>query len=82
MHAAGPGLRRPFFSFFSFFGPNSLFSSKNEYPQPGSGCVAKGVMGKIQVHVFRVGQGYIDNSAYKGSLAEAKGACNQIKPNL
>eukprot|EP00983_Pelagomonas_calceolata_P044775 1139447-Pelagomonas_calceolata.AAC.1 len=37
----------------STIGPNGLFNSKSVYPQPKSGSVAKDVMGKIQVHVFR-----------------------------
>eukprot|EP00983_Pelagomonas_calceolata_P044797 1139457-Pelagomonas_calceolata.AAC.5 len=37
----------------STFGPSSLFNSKSVNSQPESGSVAKNVMGKIQVHIFR-----------------------------
>eukprot|EP00983_Pelagomonas_calceolata_P067234 1149407-Pelagomonas_calceolata.AAC.4 len=37
----------------STIGPSRSFNSESVYPQPESGNVAKEVMGKFQVHVFR-----------------------------
>eukprot|EP00983_Pelagomonas_calceolata_P011858 380919-Pelagomonas_calceolata.AAC.1 len=37
----------------SIIGPRSQFNSESVYLQPKSGSVAKDMLGKIQVHVFR-----------------------------
>eukprot|EP00983_Pelagomonas_calceolata_P039015 1137007-Pelagomonas_calceolata.AAC.1 len=37
----------------SSIGPSSLFNSESVYPQPESGSVAKDMVGKIQILVFR-----------------------------
>eukprot|EP00967_Tisochrysis_lutea_P109522 scaffold170505_cov17-Tisochrysis_lutea.AAC.4 len=56
-----------------------LMYSENSRESPPSQGYRKDILFLFSV---RIGEGYIPVPAYKGSLAEAKGACNQTKPNL